>query len=371
MPVVAPRLQPQPRRLGRIWDQCASRRFGRRGSFRRLPCGFGTIERMSGSARQTPLTIAWFVAALPVRPEQAGHTFQALARPLARLACQTHRLARDEADEIVSEVYLRATAGDCAALRRARPTAALGAWIRGAVRRIALERVRRAARERLARSQWVRGGSVSRRRPSNSPECLPDLPSEVWGLLTAKQQEALRLRSEGLSESAIARRLGVGRESVRERLLRAGVRVLKANMDGPSGGPGHTVPPRGIAPGAWASLTSRQRAVLELAVRGASLRKMSVHLRISPDAVLERLARARRRLRRPLSSAQHIRRASVWVASSGWRDQVPPRWTKALDLWCSGATAREVGHELGVSKGAASALLHRIRSSLKSRRLPA
>lgn len=175
------------------------------------------------------LTLGGFLALWARDPDLAGRVFLTEGKSIADALFRRWRLAVDEAEDAVQDGLLRAYAHDEAALRRADPRVLFAAWLHGLIRNIAREAVRRQV-------SWRGGGpcegvSESRRRAARRTRRAArarGLPKEARRALTAKEAEALDLYLEGLSGAQIAERLGIARESARERIARAWVTMAHA-----------------------------------------------------------------------------------------------------------------------------------------------
>ncbi len=220
--------------------------------------------------------------------EAAGRDALRLARAAAEAARRRYALALPDVDDLVGDLMLLLWTRDGAALRRANPATPLRAWLDGAVRRLVARSVSRRRRAcdlpRLlaARDEaraLARGRTAVARRLRLEAARSRDLAA-----LPDAQREVLVLHLSGLGERAVAERLGLCRESVRDRLHRAWRRLEE----------GAPVAPVGHA-AALVLLGARDRMAAELRLKGLTLREIGVRLGCTRDAARALLQRARRR----------------------------------------------------------------------------
>src|SRR5262245_52434564 len=95
-------------------------------------------------------TIGAYLALRRSAPEEAASRLLRLARVGAARAVRASRLPADLADDFAMECCVVAERADAAALRRARPTVSLAAWLHGTSRNLALQEIRRRSRARGA-----------------------------------------------------------------------------------------------------------------------------------------------------------------------------------------------------------------------------
>jgi RNA polymerase sigma factor (sigma-70 family) len=175
------------------------------------------------------LTVGGFLALWLEDPDLAGRVFLTEGKPIADALFRRWRLAIDEAEDAVQDGLLRAYAHDEAALRRANPKVLFAAWLHGLIRNLAREAVRTQV---ARRGGGPRDGEMeARRRAGRRTERearAQGLPKRALLALTPKEREAFDLYMEGLSGPQIAERLGIGRESARERIARAWVALAHA-----------------------------------------------------------------------------------------------------------------------------------------------
>ncbi len=175
------------------------------------------------------LTVGAFLALWVEDPDLAGRVFLTEGKPIANALFRRWRLAVDEAEDAVQEGLLRAYSHDEAALRRADPRVLFAAWLHGLIRNLAREAIRRQV-------AWRGGGpcegeTEARRRAgrrARRERRVQGLPKEALLALTPKGREAFDLYMDGLSAPQIGERLGIRRESVRERIARAWVALAHA-----------------------------------------------------------------------------------------------------------------------------------------------
>jgi RNA polymerase sigma factor (sigma-70 family) len=184
--------------------------------------------KKSGPERET-LTVGGFLALWVEDPDLAGRVFLTTGKPIAEALFRRWRLAVDEAEDAVQDGLLRAYAHDEASLRRADPRVLFAAWLHGLIRNLAREAVRRQVRWRGGGP--CEGGGDARRRAARKAQRegrARGLPKSALVALTPKEREAFDLYMDGLSASQIGERLGISRESARERIARAWVALAHA-----------------------------------------------------------------------------------------------------------------------------------------------
>ena len=187
-----------------------------------------STPKRPGASRDT-LTVGGFLALWVKDPDLAGRVFLTEGKPIADALFRRWRLAVDEAEDAVQDGLLRAYAHDVAALRRADPRVLFAAWLHGLIRNLAREAVRRQVAGRgggpSEAQTEARRRAVRRTQREGRAE---GLPKEALVALTPKEREAFDLYMAGLSAPQIAERLGIGRESARERIARAWVALAHA-----------------------------------------------------------------------------------------------------------------------------------------------
>jgi RNA polymerase sigma factor (sigma-70 family) len=184
--------------------------------------------RQPGRAKDA-LTVGGFLDLWVEDPDLAGRVFLTEGKPIANALFRRWRLAVDEAEDAVQDGLLRAYAHDEAALRRADPKVLFAAWLHGLIRNLAREAVRRQVSSRGGKAR--RDETEARRRAGRRTQRegrARGLPKAALLALTPKEREAFDLYMDGLSAPRIAERLGIGRESARERIARAWVTLAHA-----------------------------------------------------------------------------------------------------------------------------------------------
>jgi RNA polymerase sigma factor (sigma-70 family) len=174
-------------------------------------------------------TVGGFLGLWARDPDLAGRVFLTEGKPIADALFRRWRLSVDEAEDAVQDGLLRTYAHDEAALRRANPRILFAAWLHGLIRNLAREAVRRQIVRRGGGP--CEGRTESRRRASRKTQRAGrarGLPKEALLALTPKEHEAFDLYMDGLSTPQIAERLGIGRESARERIARAWITLAHA-----------------------------------------------------------------------------------------------------------------------------------------------
>lgn len=162
-------------------------------------------------------------------PDAAGRHFLTEGKKIADALFRRWRLAVDEADDAVQESFLRAHAHDEAALRRVPPEVLFAAWMRGLIKNIGRENVRRQTSERgEGPCERDREDGARARRKAQRKARTEECPCESLLALTPMEREAFDLYVEGLSTPQIAARLKISREAARDRVARAWITLANS-----------------------------------------------------------------------------------------------------------------------------------------------
>jgi RNA polymerase sigma factor (sigma-70 family) len=194
--------------------------------------GLGVVPKSKAKRPESTreaLTVGGFLALWAKDPDLAGRVFLTEGKPIADALFRRWRLAIDEAEDAVHDGLLRAYAHDEAALRRADPNVVFAAWLHGLIRNLAREAIRRQVARRGGGP--LEGETEARRRAvrrAQRERRAGTLPQVALRALTVKEREAFDLYMDGLSTVQVAERLGIGRESARERIARAWVALARA-----------------------------------------------------------------------------------------------------------------------------------------------
>lgn len=213
----------------------------------------------------------------------------------------TTRLARAwgarEPEDLASAFVLQQLERRARDARRADRGMSFDTWLGGCVRR----HVRREGRKRrphglLHASDLPAGTPEEAPPPRNPEEMRAELRRRLCCRLSSAELEAMELHLAGLGSRSAAERLGIHRDSFRDRLERA-KRKLAAAHD-----------PRGWAADVAASLRTDGDetlvAILDRYVQGAKIREIATDTGLTYSSVRDRIARARARMRAMLGSGR-------------------------------------------------------------------
>jgi RNA polymerase sigma-70 factor (ECF subfamily) len=134
-----------------------------------------------------PGTSATLLVRLRHGEPEAWRRLDHLYGPLVRYWCGRWGLSRDDADDVVQEVFAALTAG-LAGFRRDRPGDTFRGWLRGVTRNHVLMHLRRAGRQPLGA-----GGTDALRRIGEVPDGPADEPDDAPGEVSALYRRALDL----------------------------------------------------------------------------------------------------------------------------------------------------------------------------------
>ena len=237
-------------------------------------------------------TVSNFAAAMTSRSDSAARTFLRLADPLATHWCRALGVPAADADDVVSDAYLRARARSARAVSPEAEALGVSPWVSILVHRAAQDHVRRRGRDARTPTETLFVDQSARfaRRATACRERLAVYPRGALNSLTAPQRGVLRLRGEGLSYVTIGRRRGVRWVSVREMAERAWSRLAHQA----SGAVGGADPARfpSASPG---KLGPREAEVWSLRSAGLSIGEMADRLGCTRAAARSAFRRLRRR----------------------------------------------------------------------------
>jgi DNA-directed RNA polymerase specialized sigma24 family protein len=211
----------------------------------------------------------------------------------------TTRLARSwgarEPEDLASSFVLQQLERHARDARRADKGMSFDRWLGGCVRR----HIRREGRKRrphgLIHAGDVPAGPADAPPPRDAEEMRSELRRRLMCRLSRAEFEAMELHLAGYGSRSAAERLGIHRDSFRDRLQRA-TRKLAVTND-----------PRSWAADVAASFRREgddvMLGILERYVGGAKLREIAAQTGLTYSSVRDRIARVRSKIRRVLGPA--------------------------------------------------------------------